>query len=168
MHTIPPKPQTALRILHTSDWHIGKRLFNHSRYDEFEAFLDWLHIAIDTHDINALIVAGDIFDTVTPSNKAQELYYEFLAKVAKSCCQHVIITAGNHDSPTFLDAPKVILKTLNVWVIGQATTDINDEILLLKDKSQDGLDIVRAIILAVPYFRDKDVRVGGSFELTGQ
>jgi exonuclease sbcCD, D subunit len=168
MHTIPPKPQTALRILHTSDWHIGKRLFNHSRYDEFEAFLDWLHIAIDTHDINALIVAGDIFDTVTPSNKAQELYYEFLAKVAKSCCQHVIITAGNHDSPTFLDAPKVILKTLNVWVIGQATTDINDEILLLKDKSQDGLDIVRAIILAVPYLRDKDVRVGSSFEMTGQ
>ncbi|WP_282868296.1 exonuclease SbcCD subunit D C-terminal domain-containing protein [Moraxella nonliquefaciens] len=168
MHTIPPKPQTTLRILHTSDWHIGKRLFNHSRYDEFEAFLDWLHIAIDTHDINALIVAGDIFDTVTPSNKAQELYYEFLAKVAKSCCQHVIITAGNHDSPTFLDAPKVILKTLNVWVIGQATTDINDEILLLKDKSQDGLDIVRAIILAVPYLRDKDVRVGSSFEMTGQ
>ncbi|AWY20610.1 exonuclease SbcCD subunit D C-terminal domain-containing protein [Moraxella bovis] len=188
MHTIPPKSPTALRILHTSDWHIGKRLFNHTRYDEFEAFLNWLHTAISTHDVDALIVAGDIFDTATPSNKAQELYYDFLGKVAKSPCQHVIITAGNHDSPTFLDAPKAILKTLNVQVVGQATADIHDEILLLKDKPQDDLknnlkdksqdnpkddskinsDIVRAIVLAVPYLRDKDVRTGGSFELTGQ
>lgn len=168
MHTIPPKPPTTLRILHTSDWHIGKRLFNHTRYDEFEAFLDWLHTAISTHDVDALIVAGDIFDTATPSNKAQELYYEFLGKVAKSPCQHVIITAGNHDSPTFLDAPKAILKTLNVQVVGQATADIHDEILLLKDNLKDNLDIVRAIVLAVPYLRDKDVRTGGSFELTGQ
>ncbi|STZ08631.1 Nuclease sbcCD subunit D [Moraxella caprae] len=180
MHTIPLKSPTALRILHTSDWHIGKRLFNHTRYDEFEAFLNWLHNAISTHDVDALIVAGDIFDTATPSNKAQELYYEFLGKVAKSSCQHVIITAGNHDSPTFLDAPKAILKTLNVQVVGQATTDIHDEILLLKDNLKDNLkgdpkgnpedksNIVRAIVLAVPYLRDKDVRTGGSFELTGQ
>lgn len=172
MHTIPPKPPTALRVLHTSDWHIGKRLFNHARYDEFEAFLNWLHVAISTHNVDVLIVAGDIFDTATPSNKAQELYYEFLGKIAKSPCQHVIITAGNHDSPTFLDAPKAILKTLRVQVVGQATADIHDEILLLKDKPQDdpkdSFDIVHAIVLAVPYLRDKDVRTGGSFELIGQ
>lgn len=164
MTTIPPKPNTTLRLLHTSDWHIGKRLFNQSRYEEFEAFLDWLSLSISTHDVDVLIVAGDVFDTATPSNKAQELYYDFLGKVAKSTCQHVIITAGNHDSPTFLDAPKTILKSLNVQVIGQATSNPSDEILVLSDDA----NVARAIVLAVPYLRDKDVRSGGSFEMSGQ
>ncbi|MDO4449331.1 MAG: exonuclease SbcCD subunit D C-terminal domain-containing protein [Moraxella sp.] len=161
---IPKKPKNTFRILHTSDWHIGKRLFSQSRYDEFEAFLNWLFEQINLHKIDALIVAGDIFDTATPSNKAQELYYEFLGNIAKSPCQHVIIIAGNHDSPTFLDAPKAILKSLNVQVIGQITDNLTDEMLVLCDHNQNP----QAIILAIPYLRDKDVRSGGSFEAVGQ
>lgn len=162
--SIPKKSATTLRLLHTSDWHIGKRLFGQSRYDEFEQFLNWLHNEIVRHEVDVLIVAGDVFDTATPSNKAQELYYEFLGKIATSPCRHVIITAGNHDSPTFLDAPKIILKSLNVHVVGQACTNPKDEVLLLLDDRQNA----QAIVLAVPYLRDRDVRTGGSFEAISQ
>ncbi len=154
---IPNK--STLRILHTSDWHLGKRLYQEQRYDEFAQFLDWLIDVLNEHEVDVLIVAGDIFDTMTPSNKAQELYYKFLGSTAKSACRHVIITAGNHDSPTFLDAPKTILRALNVQVIGIASDDISDELLILHKG-----DTPEAIILAVPYLRDRDVRASKSFD----
>lgn len=143
-----------LTILHTSDWHLGRRLYGRMRYEEFEAFLSWLQETISAQQVDILIVAGDIFDTMTPSNRAQALYYEFLGKVSKSCCEHVIIVAGNHDSPTFLDAPSKVLKFLNVHVIGTACDDVNDEVLILDDAASTP----HCIIAAVPYLRDRDVR----------
>ena len=143
-----------LTIIHTSDWHLGRRLYGHMRYDEFEAFLSWLQDTISAQQVDVLIVAGDIFDTMTPSNKAQALYYEFLGKVSKLCCQHIVIVAGNHDSPTFLDAPSNVLKFLNVHVIGTACEDLNDEVLVLEDSNSEPL----CVIAAVPYLRDRDVR----------
>ncbi len=153
-------PMKPLTILHTSDWHLGRRLYGRMRYDEFEAFLNWLQDAISTQQVDVLIVAGDIFDTMTPSNRAQALYYEFLGKVSKSCCQHIVIVAGNHDSPTFLDAPSNVLKFLNVHVIGTACEDLNDEVLVLDDA--DGAP--HCIIAAVPYLRDRDVRSSAAGE----
>ncbi|WP_440453361.1 exonuclease SbcCD subunit D C-terminal domain-containing protein [Psychrobacter sp. ASPA161_9] len=149
-----------LTILHTSDWHLGRRLYGRMRYDEFEAFLNWLQDTISTQKVDVLIVAGDIFDTMTPSNRAQALYYEFLGKVSKSCCQHIVIVAGNHDSPTFLDAPSNVLKFLNVHVIGTACEDLNDEVLVLD--AADGAP--HCIIAAVPYLRDRDVRSSAAGE----
>lgn len=143
-----------LTILHTSDWHLGRRLYGRRRYDEFAAFLHWLTDTISTQKVDVLIVAGDIFDTMTPSNRAQALYYEFLGTVSKSCCQHIVIVAGNHDSPTFLDAPSQLLKFLNVHVIGTACEDVSDEVLILHDSS----NLPSCIIAAVPYLRDRDVR----------
>mgnify|MGYP003701507559 FL=1 len=119
-----------LTILHTSDWHLGRRLYGRMRYEEFAAFLNWLEETISARHVDVLIVAGDIFDTMTPSNRAQALYYEFLGKVSTLCCEHIVIVAGNHDSPTFLDAPSQVLKFLNVHVIGTACDDLNDEILV--------------------------------------
>ena len=149
-----------LTILHTSDWHLGRRLYGHQRYEEFESFLAWLLDTIATERVDVLIVAGDIFDTMTPSNKAQALYYEFLGTVSTTCCQHVVIVAGNHDSPTFLDAPSQILKFLNVHVIGTACEDLGDEVLIL-DNSEG---IPYCIIAAVPYLRDRDVRSSAAGE----
>ncbi|MBE0405380.1 exonuclease SbcCD subunit D C-terminal domain-containing protein [Psychrobacter sp. AOP22-C1-22] len=151
---MPASAIKPLTILHTSDWHLGRRLYGRMRYEEFEAFLSWLQETISTQKVDVLIVAGDIFDTMTPSNRAQALYYEFLGKVSKSCCQHIVIVAGNHDSPTFLDAPSNVLKFLNVHVIGTACEDLNDEVLVLDDA--DGT--AHCIIAAVPYLRDRDVR----------
>lgn len=152
--TMPTKASKALKVLHTSDWHLGRRLYGRPRYDEFAAFLNWLQETISAQHVDVLIVAGDIFDTMTPSNKAQALYYEFLGRVAKSCCQHVIIVAGNHDSPSFLDAPSHVLKFLNVHVIGTACEDLHDEVLVLDDIN----GTAHCIIAAVPYLRDRDVR----------
>lgn len=143
-----------LTLLHTSDWHLGRRLYNQSRYAEFEQFLHWLLQQIDTHHIDVLLVAGDIFDTSTPSTTAQTLYYQFLTRIAKTGCRHVVITAGNHDSPSFLEAPQGILKALDIHVIGSISEQIADEILVLKDKN----NTPEMLILAVPYLRDRDVR----------
>ena len=157
---MPVSTTKPLTILHTSDWHLGRRLYGRMRYDEFESFLDWLQDTISLQKVDILIVAGDIFDTMTPSNRAQALYYEFLGKVSKSCCQHIVVVAGNHDSPTFLDAPNQVLKFLNVHVIGMACEDLNDEVLVLNDEH----DIPYCIVTAVPYLRDRDVRSSGAGE----
>ena len=110
-----------MKILHTSDWHIGRTLYGRKRYEEFEAFLTWLAETIQKNEIDALLVAGDVFDTSAPSNRAQELYYRFLCRVAASSCRHVVVVAGNHDSPSFLNAPKELLKALDVHVVGSST-----------------------------------------------
>jgi exonuclease SbcD len=109
---------------------------------------------IQQNEIDVLLVAGDVFDTTTPSNRAQELYYQFLHKVSASNCKHVVIIAGNHDSPSFLNAPKELLKVLNVHVVGNLLGGINDEVLVLYDQQH----IPELIVCAVPYLRDKDVR----------
>ena len=142
-----------MKILHTSDWHLGRSLYGRKRYEEFSAFLDWLAQTIEKEKVDALLVAGDVFDTSTPSNRAQELYYRFLSRVSTSCCRHVVVIAGNHDSPTFLNAPKELLRALNVYVIGSMTDTFEDEVIVLYKNEQP-----EAIVCAVPYLRDKDIR----------
>ena len=143
-----------MRILHTSDWHLGRTLYGRKRHEEFAAFLDWLVALIEREGVTALLVAGDIFDTTTPSHRAQELYYRFLCRVAASPCRHVVVVAGNHDSPTFLEAPKALLRALDVHVIGSATADPADEVLVLRDSS----GAPELIVCAIPYLRDRDIR----------
>lgn len=143
-----------MKILHTSDWHIGSTLYGRKRYDESERFLQWLVETIKNQSIEALLVAGDIFDTSTPSNTAQEFYYRFLNEVSRTTCRHVIVTGGNHDSPSFLDAPKALLKAFNVYVVGSAAEREEDEVYVLKDADNNP----EVIVCAVPFLRDRDVR----------
>ncbi len=143
-----------MKILHTSDWHLGRLLYGKKRYDEFEKFLNWLVGFIQTEQIDILIVAGDVFDTTTPSNRSQELYYQFLHQVSTTGCRHIVITGGNHDSPTFLNAPGQLLKALNVHVVGEMCENPADEVITLCDRQ----NIPEAIVCAVPFLRDKDVR----------
>lgn len=149
-----------MRVLHTSDWHIGRTLYGRKRYEEFEAFLSWLAETIQKNAIDVLLVAGDIFDTSTPSNRAQELYYRFLCRVATSSCRHVVVVAGNHDSPSFLNAPKELLKALDVHVVGSRTDDPEDEVLVLRNEQ----NAPELIVCAVPYLRDRDIRMAEAGE----
>ena len=149
-----------MRVLHTSDWHIGRTLYGRKRYEEFEAFLTWLAETIQQNAIDALLVAGDVFDTSAPSNRAQELYYRFLCRVAASSCRHVVVVAGNHDSPSFLNAPKELLKALDVHVVGSSTASPEDEVLVLRNDQ----DTPELIVCAVPYLRDRDIRVAEAGE----
>lgn len=143
-----------MRILHTSDWHLGRYLLKtRQRYEEFESFLNFLAEVIETREVDCLIVAGDVFDTSTPSNRAQNLYYRFLAKLASSPVRrHVIIVAGNHDSPTFLEAPASLLSSLGVHVVGGPS--IEREIIALSGASGKP----ELLVCAVPYLREGDLR----------
>ena len=143
-----------MKILHTSDWHIGSTLYGRKRYDETEQFLHWLVETIKNHSIETLLVAGDIFDTSTPSNTAQELYYRFLNEVSRTTCRHVIVTGGNHDSPSFLDAPKALLKAFNIYVVGSVAEREEAEVLVLNDADNNP----EVIVCAVPFLRDRDIR----------
>jgi len=148
-----------MKILHTSDWHLGRSLYGRKRYEEFTGFLDWLADTIEDEGVEVLLVAGDIFDNGTPSNRAQELYYRFLCRVASAPCRHVVITAGNHDSPTFLDAPREVLRALNVHVVGSVSGNPEDEVFVISGSGNSPPDVQdRAIICAVPYLRDRDIR----------
>lgn len=144
----------SMKILHTSDWHIGRTLYGRKRYAEFASFLTWLVRTIDEQSIDVLIVAGDIFDTSTPSNKAQQLYYQFLTELSATCCRHAIIVGGNHDSPSLLEAPKELLRVLQVHVIGSAPEQLKEEVIMLLSPENK----CELIVCAVPYLRDRDIR----------
>ena len=148
-----------MKILHTSDWHIGRTLYGRHRYEEFEAFLLWLAKTIEQTQADVLLIAGDVFDTSTPSHRAQALYYGFLCRVASSC-RHVVVIAGNHDSPSFLNAPKAILQALNVHVVGLASEHPEDEVVVLEQAH----GLPELIVCAVPYLRDRDIRIAQAGE----
>lgn len=105
-------------------------------------------------EVDGLLIAGDIFDKTAPTHRAQELYYDFLAKIARSSCQWVVIIAGNHDSPYFLEASQQLLQSLKIYVVAQISSELDDEILILKDEH----NVPQLIVCAVPYLRDRDVR----------
>lgn len=149
-----------MNILHTADWHLGRTLYSKTRYEEFQKFLDWLLVTIREQSIDVLLVAGDVFDTIAPSYRAQELYYDFLSQLPETRCRHVVITAGNHDSPTFLEAPRQLLRALDVHIIGHVTDPIDHEVILLRDS--DGKP--ELIVCAVPYLRDRDIRKSDAAE----
>jgi len=144
-----------MKVLHTADWHLGKRLEQCERTEEHQQFLDWLIAKLTEQCIDVLIVAGDIFDTGTPSNAALKQYYDFLWKVKNTCCKEVIIIGGNHDSVTTLNAPKDLLKYFNVHVVGGVPDNFTDQIIPITNSKQE----LQLVVCAVPFLRDKDVRL---------
>ncbi len=143
-----------MKILHTSDWHIGQRLHGNERYDEHELFFDWLLQTIDSEQVDVLLVCGDIFDVGYPSNRALKTYYRMLTRLAAGRCRHVIITGGNHDFAGTLEAPKEVLKFLDVTVIGGMPEDISEEIIEIRNSS----DQLQAVVCAVPFLREHSIR----------
>ncbi len=142
-----------MRILHTADWHLGQRLCDQDRKEEHDLFLHWLLDALKEHQPDALLVAGDVFDVGYPAKYAETQYYDFL-KEAYRLCPNIIIVGGNHDSPNALNAPRKLLTSFNIHVIGGAFADIEEEIIQIKDSNGNLLGIVAA----VPFLREGDVR----------
>jgi DNA repair protein SbcD/Mre11 len=143
-----------MRILHTSDWHLGQKLVQQQRDAEQAMALDWLLEVIEREQVEALIVAGDIFDVSNPPVGAEELYYRFLTQLRNTTCKHIVVTGGNHDSPARLNAPRGLLKALNVHVIGALPDDLSELIVPLHDAQGQ----VAATVVAVPFLRDRDFR----------
>ncbi len=141
-----------MKILHTSDWHIGQMLHNKKRHEEHGEFLAWLRETIVSRGIDALVVSGDVFDTGVPGGASQRLYYDFLMSLMGTCCAAVVIVAGNHDSPTLLEAPAGVLERLNIHVIG---TMGDAQRCVIPLRGEDGN--VAALCCAVPYLRRSDI-----------
>ena len=150
-----------MKLLHTSDWHLGCKLGLRKRDAEFEQFFKWLIDCIEREQVDVLLICGDIFDNSNPSSKPQELYYNFLGLVAKTRCHNVVVIAGNHDSPSLIDAPKKLLQFLNIFTIGSISNNISeegntidDEVLILKDAQNKPI----LIVCAVPFLRERNIR----------
>ncbi|MDF1875957.1 exonuclease subunit SbcD, partial [Sulfurimonas sp. SAG-AH-194-I05] len=141
-----------MKIVHTSDWHLGQSFKSRSREFEHQSFLDWLIKQVQEKRIDILIVAGDIFDTSNPPNYALKMYHNFLAQIMKTNCKHVVIVAGNHDSVTTLEVSKDLLKSLNVHVV--ASGEDTDEVIVKIEEE----GTLKAIVCAVPYLRDRVLR----------
>lgn len=151
-----------MKLLHTADWHLGHRLHGHERYFEHRSFLDWLLHEISERDIDGLLVAGDIFDTANPSATSWQLFYQFLATLRQQRPHlNVIIIAGNHDSPSKLDAPHELLRSFDLHLIGAIERDadgkLNSEKLVIPLKDRTGA--IRAWCAAVPFLRSADLRL---------
>lgn len=149
-----------MKILHTADWHLGKKLEQCERTEEHQDFLDWLIEKLSAACIDVLIIAGDVFDTGSPSNTALEQYYRFLRMVKDTCCREVVIIGGNHDSISTLNAPKSLLKYFNVHIVGGVPEAFTEQIIPIKDVNGK----LELVVCAVPFLRDRDIRLSVSGE----
>ena len=140
-----------MKLLHTSDWHLGKRLFKLERTQEHELYLDWLFKIIKENEIDYLLICGDVFDTPTPPHFAQEMYYNFLYQLSINTKCEVLIIAGNHDSGQLLEAPKKILKDLRITIWGKLSENPDNHWMTLT-KGNVSLDVC-----AIPFFRSYEI-----------
>ncbi|WP_305373428.1 exonuclease SbcCD subunit D C-terminal domain-containing protein [Photobacterium leiognathi] len=150
-----------MKIIHTSDWHLGHQLHGYNREYEHQAFLDWLADELETQQADALLVAGDIFDTANPPASSWRMLYRFLAKVSKTLPNlDVVMIGGNHDSPSKLDAPHELLKAFDLHMVGgihrldDGTLDVDRMLVPITNKDQQ----TAAYVLAVPFLRSADLR----------
>lgn len=148
-----------LRIFHTADWHLGKNFGNFDRTDDYRLFLnDFLGLVVERRP-DVLLITGDIFDTSMPSSAAQALWYDFIGRLAKTDVALTVVTAGNHDSQRFLEAPSPLLKSMRC-VIASDTPE--EEAVIFEKDGRPALGIA-----AVPYLREADVR-SGSLDYTDE
>lgn len=140
-----------MKILHTSDWHIGKQLHKYDLSEDLELFFTWMIDYIRSENINVLLVSGDIFDQANPSQSAYKQYYDLLKSLINLDCK-IILTGGNHDSAAVLNAPKELLKAFDISVIGGATEELSE---MFVEIEKDGEKLV---IAAVPFLKDRDIR----------
>ena len=145
-----------MRVLHTADWHLGQHfLTGQERSTEQQAFLDWLLLTVQTQAIDTLVIAGDIFDTQSPSYTAQEQYYTFLVRMQATGCRDIVVVGGNHDSPTMLNASRQLLRQLRIHVVGGVPAAPAEQVLhLAGPDGRPGL-----VVCAVPFLRDRDIRL---------
>ena len=139
-----------MKILHTADWHLGARLVERDRLPEHAAFLDWLIDTLRTERIDALLVSGDIFDAANPPQDAVALYFDFLKRLADLKTVKAVITGGNHDSASHLNAPRELLRRFEVHVFGHAGDNV--------------VDLGGAVVAAVPFLRERDLREAAAGE----
>ncbi len=145
-----------MKIIHTSDWHLGNRLMDSSRKDEFNAFIQHMLHIVEVEKPDALLLAGDVFDNATPSDQIQQLYCDFLSKAHAAGCGTVIVTAGNHDGVTQLGVTRPLLELHHAHVVTNLTVETAKECLV---EIPDEGDRPLGLVCAVPFLRVNEVSV---------
>lgn len=151
-----------MKVLHTSDWHLGQNFMSKDRKSEHQQFLNWLIQVLKDESVDCLLISGDIFDTYTPPNYALSMYYNFLRQIPETNCKSVVIIGGNHDSISTLHAPKELLKLFDIHIVAGVSTPEDKEPILIKNG-----DSPIGIVCPVPFLRDRDIRTslpGESYE----
>lgn len=143
-----------MRILHTSDWHLGQNFYTKTRGPEHRAFLDWLLQTATEHEVDAIVVAGDIFDTGSPPSYAREIYNNFIVALQPTGCQ-LIILAGNHDAVSTLNESRELLACLNTQVIARAVQESDQQARIIPQKN----GAPGAILCPIPYLRPRDIQL---------
>ncbi|WP_028450798.1 exonuclease subunit SbcD [Chitinibacter tainanensis] len=141
-----------MRILHTSDWHLGQHFMGKTRQDEHQAFIAWLVDQVAKHRIDVVLIAGDIFDTGAPPSYAREIYNSLIVKLHDTGAQLVVL-AGNHDSVATLGESKHLLARLGTHVIPAVADSLENQLLTLKNRSGQPA----ALLCAIPFIRPRDV-----------
>ncbi len=151
-----------MRILHTSDWHLGQHFMGKSRQAEHQALIDWLLVQVDTHAVDAVLIAGDIFDTGSPPSYARELYSHLVVRLHRAGVA-LLLLGGNHDSVATLGESRALLAVLNTTVVG-AVGDAADHVVVLPQRAADTgtgqgnrNSEPGCIACAVPFIRPRDV-----------
>ncbi|MDB5786022.1 exonuclease subunit SbcD [Caballeronia mineralivorans] len=141
-----------MRILHTSDWHLGQYFLGHSRQAEHQKLIAWLVEQTRLHAVDSVLIAGDIFDTGAPPSYARELYYTLILAL-RDAGVGLTLLAGNHDSVAVLEESRHLLTALNTVVIPSVRDDPNEQVRVLNTREgKPG-----AIICAIPFIRARDV-----------
>jgi DNA repair protein SbcD/Mre11 len=140
-----------MKLLHTSDWHLGKRLFGLDRISEQSEFLNWLIELIKLQKIDHLLVAGDIFDVPQPPHKALKLFYDFISTLMQETSAELWIIAGNHDSGTLLDAPASLIDSKRVHLFGSLKDEAHEHWVKFEKGS------VQIDLCLLPYFRHHEL-----------
>jgi exonuclease SbcD len=141
-----------MRILHTSDWHLGQHFMGKTRQAEHQAFCAWLIEQVRVHEVDALLIVGDVFDTGAPPSYAREQYNRFIVELRGTGCELVVL-GGNHDSVAMLGESKTLLAQLDTRVIPGVCEDLAEQLLVLK--KHDGTP--GALLCAIPFIRPRDL-----------
>ncbi|MBX3158903.1 MAG: exonuclease SbcCD subunit D C-terminal domain-containing protein [Deltaproteobacteria bacterium] len=145
-----------MRILHTSDWHLGHTLRGEvARDHEHQAFLAWLLATCVREAPDVLLITGDVFDSATPTASAERMWFEFLAAARRAHPMEIIAIAGNHDSPARLGASSSVLRELGVHVIGSLPRRADGAIDL--ERVLIPVAAGRGLVAAVPFLRPVDL-----------
>ena len=152
-----------MKILHTSDWHLGKTLNNITRYEEQQEFIDEIADIAKEENVDIILISGDIYDTSNPSAMAENMFFNSAVRLAQNGKTPVMVIAGNHDSPDRLLAGADILKPYGVFISGRPFDfNINEKYNGYEILAENGTAVINkngetAVIALLPYVTDRRI-----------
>ncbi|KZN63497.1 hypothetical protein N473_16880 [Pseudoalteromonas luteoviolacea CPMOR-1] len=142
-----------MKVVHTSDWHLGQQFYEHNRFEEHQAFLNWLTQELVEVDADLLVVSGDVYHTATPPAAAEQQLYTFIKHVKSvSPHIHIVIIAGNHDSANRIETAKPLLQQFDTHVVGRYDKYAPEDVVKLIETRAGAVYVV-----AMPFLRSADM-----------